>query len=103
MEAEHAEFEQLYPNVSLLSLPDAVWEDVRRGVPLSAAYALSERRALRAQESATLSNHQNALRSAGSHASSESEYFSPAEVRAMSPAEVHRNYKKIMQSMSKWH
>ena len=103
IETERAEFAELYPGVSLISLPDAVWEDVRRGVPLSAAYALSERRALLCRENASLSNHQNALRSAGSHACSESEYFSPAEVRAMSPAEVRRNYQKIMQSMPKWH
>lgn len=33
----------------------------------------------------------------------EGDYFTPAEVRAMSAAEVKANYSKIITSMSRWH
>ncbi|MBQ9760072.1 MAG: hypothetical protein IJW16_01855 [Clostridia bacterium] len=100
--AERAEFLALYPDVPLTSLPDSVWEDVRCGVPLAAAYALSERKAhLKALE-ADSQNRANSHRSVGAHSTSGTDYFSPAEVRAMSAAEVSRNYSAIIRSMKKW-
>ena len=103
MERECDEFSQLYPNTPLESLPDSVWSDVRRGIPIAAAYALAERRKLCDRQLADQINAQNQMRSAGSLNGTQDNYFSPAEVREMSPAEVRKNYQKIMQSMPKWH
>ena len=100
---ECEEFRHLYPDVSLSSLCDAVWEDVHRGVPISAAYALSERKKQLAEKAALESNLQNAARSAGPLSALPTEYYSPAEVRAMSQAEVRANYQKIMKSIQQWH
>lgn len=97
------EFRTLYPDTSLKALPDSVWEDVKKGIPLSAAYALAEKRRLYTEAMAAKSNTENQKRSAGAILGTESEYFSPGEVRAMSADEVHANYHKIMRSMQSWH
>lgn len=100
--AECEEFRSLYPDVPLSSLPDSVWEDVRRGVPVSAAFALAERRRYRTSQLAEEANRENRKRSSGSLEQDASGYLSPDEVRAMSPEEVRRNYHRIMLSMQKW-
>ena len=100
---ECEEFRQLYPEKTLSDLSDGVWEDVRRGVPIAAAFALAERRRQLTEQKAAESNLVNGRRSAGAINGTENEYFSPAEVRAMSQAEVRDNYQKIMRSMQKWH
>ena len=41
---EYDEFCSLYPDVPVSSLSQAVWQDVERGTPLAAAYALAEKR-----------------------------------------------------------
>ena len=101
-QTECAEFAELYPKVSLSDLPDAVWKEVERGIPISAAYALFERREARAKKIAEESNEQNRARSAGALSGARAGYLSPAEVRAMSPAEVRKNYQNILRSMQKW-
>ena len=104
MSAECAEFAELYPEVSLKSLPDSIWESVKNGVPIAAAYALHERKASLERARAELVNNENSRSSSGSIDSPPTEdYFSPAEVRAMSAAEVRANYSTIIRSMSKWH
>ncbi len=103
MESECDEFASLYPQTPLSALPDSVWSDVKRGIPIAAAYALAERRKLRDSQLAQASNEANKQRSSGSLHSTQNDYFSVAEVRAMSPAEVRQNYQKIMLSMPKWH
>lgn len=100
---ECEEFRALYPETSLSALPDGIWEDVRRGIPVAAAYALSERRRMMTEQKAAEFNRANDLRSAGALEATESDYFSPTEVRAMSQNEVRANYQKIMRSMQKWH
>lgn len=102
MGRECEEFGLLYPNVAFSALPDSVWEDVRHGIPLAAAYALAERRRLQTAQAAQSSNQQNAVRSTGALEGTDPDYFSPAEVRAMNQSEVRANYHKIMQSMQKW-
>ena len=99
---EYAEFCELYPNRSPEEIPDDVWESVRRGVPLSAAYALSERKRYRTQEKARQLNEANRRRSSGSVEGTSNGYFSADEVRAMTQSEVRANYQKILLSMQKW-
>lgn len=100
---ECAEFYELFPTVSPASLPDGVWKDVGRGIPLAAAYAVAERRRAVTEEVAKKSNAENRQRSAGALTTTEEGFFSPAEVRAMSRDEVRKNYQNIMYSMQKWH
>lgn len=99
---EGEEFRALYPETDLQNIPDSVWNDVRRGIPLAAAYALAERRHYCTELKANEYNLTNRMRSSGSLEPTEPEYFSPAEVRAMSQSEVRANYQKIMRSMQKW-
>ncbi len=100
---EMGEFNRLFPKIALQDVPAAVWQSVENGIPLSAAYALYEKKnrqdALYAEEI----NRRNAEQSAGrAGLYTAGEYFSPDEVRSMSPSEVRANYKKIRESMKKW-
>jgi len=102
MGAECAEFCELYPEQSPTDLPDEVWENMHRGIPLAAAFALYERRRSRVEEAAKLLNAKNRDRSSGGVEASAGGYLSPDEVRAMSPSEVRANYESILLSMQKW-
>lgn len=99
---ECSEFSELFPNTSLSDLPDCVWESVKGGVPVAAAYALEQRRRAVAEARAEQLLQKNRERSTGAVGQPEQEYFSPDEVRAMSQAEVRNHYQKIMLSMQKW-
>ena len=102
MGEECLEFHTLYPETPLSALPDDVWKDVKQGVPLAAAYALAERRRAFTESLAATANQKNRQRSSGALESTEADYFSPNEVRAMTQQEVRANYQKIMRSMQKW-
>lgn len=99
---ECAEFRDLYPDIPLSAIPDAVWDAVRDGIPLSAAFALSERRRERVAQAAKESNLRNGSRSSGELAQTSPGYFSRDEVLRMSRAEVRENYNNILLSMQKW-
>jgi seryl-tRNA synthetase len=93
------EFCTLFPNVSLSELPPEVRQQTESGVPLAAAYALYEKReALRRENSKKNAEHSWHSMKDGAGG----EYYSPSEVRSMSQKEVHKNYKKIMESMKHW-
>lgn len=100
---ECAEFRDLYPETPLSSVPDEVWNAVRDGVPLPAAFALVERRRERLEQAAKDSNRRNLARSSGELGQEAPGYFSPEEVRRMSRDEVRENYSNILLSMQKWH
>ena len=97
------EFEEIFPEKSVGEIPDAVWESVKAGIPLAAAYALYERKnALRAS-TAQSANKANSARTTGAIGRETTEnFYTPDEVRAMSRAEVRKNYSKIIESMKKW-
>lgn len=101
--SECAEFIRLYPGVSLSEIPASVWEMARGGVPLAAAYAYGE--VIRRQKEAEIAEADRRAReaSSGSLSGGGEEFYSPDEVRRMSPEEVRANYKKITDSMKKWH
>ena len=104
LHSECIEFASLYPGVPLSSIPDSIWESTKTGIPLAAAFALAEKKEQAAKAKAINVNSQNNERSSGALSSSKTEdFFTPAEVRAMSVAEVKANYAKIITSMSKWH
>jgi hypothetical protein len=99
---ECEEFGQYFPDVPLQAVPDEVWGRVRSGVPLSAAYALYETRTRREREAAERERSRTAAMSLGIPDEAARDYFSPAEVRAMSPCEVRANYDRIFESMRHW-
>ena len=100
---EMAEFSRLFPTTSVSTIPEEVWQDTERGIPLSAAYALYEKRSGIDRQYAEEINRRNARLSAGSAGVyTQNEYLSPDEVRAMSPSEVRENFKRIRESMKKW-
>ena len=102
--AECLEFSSLYPDIPLSSIPDNIWESTRAGIPLAAAYALSEKKEGSAKARAASINTKNNERSSGAlNGSGSDDFLSPAEVKAMSAAEVRANYAKIITSMSRWH
>ncbi len=103
VEHEYTEFCELFPGVSVGSLPDEVWQDVKGGASLAAAYALAEKKQAAALGRANDSNTSNRARSAGAVHNTQNYEFSPAEVRAMTSQEVRANLPKIMRSMQKWH
>lgn len=97
------EFFSLFPNTAIESVPESVWESVKQGNSLAAAYALHHRRIQLEREKADRINEKNATLSAGKAGrGAAAEYFTPAEVRAMSQLEVRANYSKIIESMKKW-
>lgn len=100
---EYAEFQSLFPEAELASISDSTWEEVERGVPLAAAFALAEKRRQFLEKKAAASNSENQKKAFGALRGSENDYFSPQEVRAMTQEEVRTNYQKIMKSMQKWH
>ncbi len=103
MSREVAEFSELFPEKDLSSLPGEVWENVRRGMPLAAAYAYEAARRDKIARYAAEVNAKNRECSAG-HIDGRggTDYFSPAEVRSMSASEVRNNYTKILDSMKLW-
>ena len=104
LDGECEEFASLYPEVALSEISDSVWQSVKQGLPLSAAYALEARRETVRKARAGEVNRENTMRSSGAISSDNyNSFFTPAEVKAMSPAEVRANYTKIINSMSKWH
>ena len=103
MSNEVNEFSELFPSVPLTSIPDSVWQSVKGGIPIAAAYALYEKKANLIEADAKRINTKNSSSSTGPIGKEPtSDFFSPAEVRAMSRDEVRKNYSKIMESMKKW-
>ena len=100
---EISEFSELFPNEPLTALPDSVWESVRSGIPLAAAYALYRRKTELRIEKANATNRKNSEMSTGAIGRDTTEnFYTPDEVRAMSRSEIKKNYSKILDSMKKW-
>ena len=104
LDNEYDEFKRLFPGVSVKDLPETVRESVNSGVPLAAAYALFEKRRAAELADAENVNLRNSELSVGSvkKAASNEIYYSPREVREMSPDEVHENFSAILKSMDHW-
>ena len=98
----YEELSELFPGADLRSMPDSFRENVRRGVPPAAAYALEMRRrevdADRAADAERIARE----KSAGGLRGADSSLFSPDEVRAMSRDEVRSNFGRILESMKSW-
>ena len=103
LETELLDFTEVFPEQDIRTIPDEVWQNVRKGNSLAAAFALFERKKAHLEAKATEVNQINAYRSSGRAGSdTASEFFSPDDVRAMSQSEVRANYSRIIESMKKW-
>ena len=97
------EFSELFPDIAVRSIPDEVWDSVKQGNTLAAAYSIYERRITEAARRIELINAKNAQKAAGVAGKDlTQEFFSADDVRKMSPNEVRANYAKIRRSMEKW-
>ena len=96
------EFCRLYPDIVEGDAPDEVWESVKGGVPLEAAYALWERRQQVRRADAEAANRKNAEGAWGRTDAATEQYFTPDEVRSMSEREVRKHYSRILESMKHW-
>ncbi|MBQ8345870.1 MAG: hypothetical protein IJY42_06380 [Clostridia bacterium] len=101
---EREEFSRLFPHVSPSEIPDEVRTDAEaKGLPLAAAYALYEKQQETMRLRGESVNRQNAQRAAGAAGLGTSgEYYTPDEVKRMSPAQVRLHYQTIRESMKKW-
>ncbi|MBQ3228110.1 MAG: hypothetical protein IJB43_05955 [Clostridia bacterium] len=97
------EFTELYPDADISTLPDSFNAALERGIPPAAAYALELRRREVEQIKIARAYRKAREQSFGRIESAEDSLYSPAEVRAMKPAEVRKNIEKIRRSMKSWH
>ena len=104
MKNEMAEFEEYFPETDIASVPDEIWEKVKGGASLASSFALYQRKIEMEAQRTSDFNKRTRKMSAGSLASDEGEkYYSPSEVKKMSPAQVRANYDDIIESMRHWH
>lgn len=102
MDKEVAEFSEYFPEISLDEVPDEVWGKVKSGLTLTAAYAVHERKLKMQKKQVEEINTQNGAKSSGSIRNITDFYYSPSDVRKMTPSEVKRNYTNIINSMKHW-
>ncbi len=96
------EFTELYPDADISTLPDSFNAALERGIPPAAAYALELRRREVEQLKIARADRKAREQSFGKIETAEDSLYSPAEVRAMKPAEVRKNIDKIRRSMKSW-
>lgn len=103
LEREISEFSDIFPETALSEVPDDVWSEVKRGLPLSAAYARHERKRTIGERKITEANTAARDLSSGPIKNGGGDYYyTPDEVRKMSAAEVKKNYSHIINSMKHW-
>ena len=103
MKEELEKFYEYFPSVDPKSVPDEVWEKVKRGASLAATYSLFERKREREAQRSVSHNERMRRMSTGALEATDSDgYYSPDEVRRMTPAQVRKNYDDIVESMRHW-
>ena len=102
LEAEIGEFSEMFPDVPISEIPDEIWNEVKKGLPLSASYARHERKRALSKMKADEVNKNAAEKSSGSVSGTSDHYFTADQVRKMSAAEVKKNYSHIINSMKHW-
>ncbi|MEE0968465.1 MAG: hypothetical protein U0M06_03745 [Clostridia bacterium] len=102
LEKEISEFSEMFPDIPLSEIPDEIWSEVKKGLPLSASYARHERKRTNAEKRANDANAAARELTSGSIGRSEENYYSPEDVRKMSASEVKKNYSHIINSMKHW-
>ena len=97
------EFQEYFPEVDIRAISDEVWEQVKNGASLSASFALNLRKIEIERKKVNDFNEKNRRMSAGSLIQGDGEnYYSPSEVKRMTPAQVKAHYDDIVESMRHW-
>ena len=96
-------FRRLFPKIGAESIPESVWKDMQRGIPLPYAYALY---AVTGEDDSSYAESVNA-RNSGQAAPAvcegdENGEISQEEVESMSPSAVKKNFPRILKSLGKW-
>ncbi len=100
---ELSEFQEYFPEVDVRSIPSEIWEQVKNGASLSASFALNLKKLEIERKKVSDFNEKNRRMSAGSITDGEGEkYYSPSEVKKMTPAQVKAHYDDIVESMRHW-
>lgn len=97
------EFQEYFPEVDIRAISDEVWEQVKNGASLSASFALNLRKIEIERKKVNDFNEKNRRMSTGSLIQGDGEnYYSPSEVKRMTPAQVKAHYDDIVASMRHW-
>lgn len=97
------EFQEYFPEVEIRSIPNDIWEQVKNGASLSASFALNLRKIEIERKKVSDFNEKNRRMSAGALLQGDGEkFYSPSEVKRMSPAQVRAHYDDIVESMRHW-
>ena len=97
------EFQEYFPEVDIRGIPDEIWEEVKNGASLSASFALNLRKIEIERKKVNDFNEKNRRMSAGSLIQGDGEkFYSPSEVKRMTPAQVKAHYDDIVASMRHW-
>lgn len=96
-------FRKLFPDIKAENIPDSVWADTEKGIPLPYAYALFIITEYNMGSYANEVNGKN-LEGAmpGVEGTESGGEYSMSEVESMSPAAVKKNFPAILRSISKW-
>lgn len=96
-------FRKLFPAVEADTIPQSVWEDMERGIPLEYAYAFFVLNGESDNSYANEVNERNGKTALPAVAEGADEgELSMEEVGNMSAASVKKNFPRIMRSISKW-
>lgn len=99
-----AKFAYLFPKTPLSEIPQSVWDEVESGGSLSASYALHLHILGLEEKRIAEQNESNRRMSSGSLTGvGVGGYYSPEEVRRMTPSQVRENYDDVIDSMRHWH
>lgn len=96
-------FRRLFPDVTAEDIPETVWADMEKGIPLAYAFAyhsLAEGKNGTYADSVNARNTETSPPPVGERAD-EGE-ISMEEVEAMSPRAVKSNFSRILRSIGKW-
>lgn len=99
-DTETEEFFEKYPDEDIDGIPERVWESVKKGRNLSAAYAEYAEEKKKAEAEAELINEQNAANSSGRIGERPARaVYTAKEVASMSADMIKANYDDIIESM----
>lgn len=111
-ESNYKEFLETYPDVKPEDIPQSVWQEFEKGKSLVDAYAKHENQLLKTKLSEIekskeiqAKNEENAQSSTGSlgkEGSNKLPFFTKEQVEKMTPDQVNKNWKAIMESQKQW-
>lgn len=112
-ETDYQTFLESYPDAKPDDIPESVWQEVDKGTPLVDAYTRHENQRLKAEldelkgkQEIEQKNQENAESTTGSvtgKGETKGVYYTMEQVQKMSPSDVNKNYKAILDSQKHWY